>query len=53
MGLIKPIARKTLHEVIDFIGLMLRKTIFLGTLAKDLAMLRHFFGFFLTHRAAQ
>ena len=52
--LVEAIARKSLHQVKDFVGLVLREVVCgQRTCAELFAMLGHFFGLFLAHGAAQ
>ena len=51
--LVKAVARKLLHVVENFVGLLFRKAVDRCTVPENLAVLGHFFGFFLAHGAAQ
>ena len=53
MRLVKAVSRKSLHQVEDFVGFGLDNAVFSRTVGKYLAMLRHLFGLFLAHGAAQ
>ena len=52
MGFIKSIAGKALHQVVNLVCFKFSNAAFFCALTKDLAVLRHLFWLFLTHRAA-
>ena len=53
MRLVKAVSRKALHQVENFIRFGLSDAVFGRTVGKNLAVLRHLFGFFLAHGTAQ
>ena len=53
MALVEAIASEGLHLVKDLIGLGLVDAFFRRSLSEDFAVLRHFLGLLLAHRAAQ
>ena len=53
MGFIKSITGKALHQIVNLIRLGFCDAALFSALTKNLAVLRHFFWLFLTHRTAQ
>ena len=53
MRLVEAVSRKALHQVENFIRFGLSDAVFGRTVGKNLAVLRHLFGFFLAHGTAQ
>jgi len=51
--LVEAVARELLHQVEDLVRLLAREAVLRGALGEDLAVLRHFLGLLLAHRATQ
>ena len=53
MRFVKTVARKTLHQVKNFVGFMRRDVVTRSTFAENFTVLGHFFGLLFTHGATQ
>ena len=53
VGFVETVAGEFFHVVENFVGFFAQNALFRRAFGKDFAVFHHFFGLFLTHRAAQ
>ena len=53
VGFVETVAGEFFHVVEDFVGFFARNALFCRAFGEDFSVFHHFFGFFLTHGAAQ